>query len=62
MKSKIETPDQLAEKIYNLTSILKQHCCANTEKLEEVAQISTMVDYLYDCADRLNVIFLNSDE
>ena len=57
MVNKIE---ELAEKIYNLSSILKQYCRTNVENLEEVTKISTLVDYLHNDADKLNSILINT--
>ncbi len=57
----METQKQLAEKIYNLSSILKQHCKTNEENLEEVAIISTLAECIHKNADRLNVQFINAE-
>jgi|GEM_PF-6735872 len=59
MEPELEQMEKLAEKVYNLSSILKRHCRANEECLEEVSQISTLADYLHNDADKLYSNFIN---
>ncbi len=57
----MEKAAKLAEKIYNISSILQQYCRINDEDFE-VAKISTLVDCIYQNADYLNAAFINEFE
>lgn len=61
MDKKIDELRRLAEKIYNLSSILKGYCKNNTNNTEEIANISPLVEYLHSNIDTLNSIFINSN-
>lgn len=59
MEQKLKELKLLAEKIYNLSSILKEYCKTNSTGIEEVANLYTLVEYLHDNIDSLNSIFIN---
>ena len=61
MDKKIDELRRLAEKIYNLSSVLKEYCENNTNSIEEIANISPLVEYLHSNIDTLNSIFINSN-
>jgi hypothetical protein len=61
MDKKLEELKSLAEKIYNLSSILKNYCKTNFNDIEEVANLYPLVEYLYSNIDTLNSIFINMD-
>lgn len=59
MDEKILELSKLSEKIYNLSSILKEYCKNNPEDIEEIAQLYSLVEYLHANIDKLNFNFIN---
>ena len=59
MERKLEELKLLAEKIYNLSSILKEYCKNNSNYIEEVSNLYSLVEYLHENIDILNSIFIN---
>lgn len=61
MESRLKQAEGLSNKIYNLSSILKQYCKINQD-IEEVSHIYTLVEYLHKDIDNLYSIFINFDD
>lgn len=62
MKKKLEELTKLADKIYNLSSILKDYCKTNSNDIEEVANLYSLAEYLHRNIDMLNSIFINMEQ
>jgi hypothetical protein len=61
MNTFLKQAEELLDKIYNLSSILKQYCRINKD-IEEISHICTLVEYLCNEIDNLYCIFLNFDD
>lgn len=61
MDKNLEELKALAEKIYNLSSILNDYCKTNSNYIEEVANLYSLVEYLHKNIDKLNSIFIYMD-
>ena len=61
MDKKLEELTMLSDKIYNLSSVLKDYCKANSNAIEEIANLYSVVEHLHDNIDMLNSIFINMD-
>ncbi len=55
MEKNLEELKLLSEKIYNLSSILKEYCKTNPNKIEEIANLYSLVEYLHNNIDILNI-------
>ena len=65
MDKNLEKLKLLTEKIYNLSSVLKEYCKTNSNDIEEVENLYSLVEYLHNNIDILNITFINiglSDE
>lgn len=60
MEQDLEKITALAAKIYNLSSVLKEYCKTNSNGIEEIDTLYTLVEYLHSNADILNSIFINN--
>lgn len=61
MEQKLGEIVPLAEKIYNLSSILKEYCKINSNCIEEIYNLYSLVEYLHNDIDTLNNIFINME-
>ena len=61
MDKNLEKLKLLTEKIYNLSSVLKEYCKTNSNNIEEVANLYSLIEYLHSNIDTLNSIFINVD-
>lgn len=61
MDEKFLELSKLADKIYNLSSVLKEYSKNHYEDINEVANIYCLVEYLHANIDTLNSIFINMD-
>lgn len=61
MKKELEEIKLLADKIYNLSSVLKDYCKTNSNDIEEIANLFSLVEYLHNNIDILNNTFINID-
>ena len=59
MEKKLEEPALLADKIYNLSCILKEYCKINPNMIEDIANLYPLVEYIHHNIDILNSIFIN---
>lgn len=62
MEKQSEELRLLAEKTYNLSTILKDYCKTNSNNIEEVANLYSLVEYLHDNVDKMNSIFINTSD
>jgi len=61
MDQKTEELKQLSEKIYNLSVVLKDYCKTNSNDIEEIFNLYSLVEYLHNNIDKLNNIFINME-
>lgn len=61
MEKKLEELTLLANKIYNLSSILKEYCENNSNNIQEIANLYSLAEYMHDSIDKLNWIFINME-
>jgi hypothetical protein len=61
MEEKLKEMGELSEKIYNLSSVLKEYCKTNSKGIEEIANIYSLVEYMHNNIDILNNTFINMD-
>ncbi|MDD3594469.1 MAG: hypothetical protein PHX18_07575 [Candidatus Gastranaerophilales bacterium] len=61
MNNKIEELALLSERIYNLSSVLKEYCKANNNDLDEILNLYSLVEYLHDNIDKLNDLFIDME-
>jgi len=59
MEKELKELTFFAEKIYNLSSILKEYCKTNSNDIEEIANLYSLVEYLHNNIDILNNVFIN---
>lgn len=58
-EQKLQKMSELSLKAYNITSILKVYC-ENSLDIIEIANISSVINYLYDDIDKLNSILIDT--
>ncbi len=61
MEKKLKELTLLSEKIYNISSILKEYCKIHSNDIEETSKIYSLVEYLHKDIDIINRIFINMD-
>ena len=61
MDKKLEELKLLAEKIYNLSSVLRNYCKTNSNNIEEIENLCPLIEYIHNNINTLNSIFINMD-
>lgn len=60
MQQKLKELKILADKSFHLCSILNDYC-KNHSKIEEISNLHTLIEYLYDNIDKLSYMFVSMD-
>lgn len=59
MEQNLEELKMLSERIYHLSSILKEYCKTNPDDIFEIEILYSLVEYLHKNIDNMNSIFIN---
>ena len=59
-KQKLKYAQRLADRIYNISSVLKDYSQKH-KYIEEIRHQSPIIEYLHDNTDKLNCLFINRE-